>query len=92
MRSLNLWLAVRITRGVGTMACAWIFALLALVSLPSVIATHNVIAIVSWISQNFLQLVLLSVIMVGQNIMGSMHADVQQKVAAIHNHLRDHQE
>src|SRR5229473_2085764 len=44
---------------------------LALVSLPSAIASHNAVTLVSWISQTFLQLVLLSVIIVGQNVLAA---------------------
>lgn len=64
----NGWLAVQITDIVGSMWCAYAFAALALISLPQ--AIHNgVYALVSWISQTFLQLVLLSVIMVGQKVL-----------------------
>lgn len=57
-----------ITRLVGTMVCAILFAGLALISLPAALRTHNLIVIVAWIAQTFLQLVLLPIIMVGQNI------------------------
>jgi hypothetical protein len=40
-------------------------------SLPSAIASHNAVTLVSWISQTFLQLVLLSVIIVGQNVLAA---------------------
>ena len=50
------------------MWCAYVFAGLALVSLPAAIRSGDPVVIVAWISQTFLQLVLLSVIMVGQNI------------------------
>ena len=50
------------------MACAYLFAAIALISLPKAIASHDVIVIVSWVAQTFLQLVLLSIIMVGQQI------------------------
>ena len=63
----NSWLAVRITDGVGTMWCAYAFAALALISLPDAIKAGRM-AIIQWIAQTFLQLVLLSIIMVGQNI------------------------
>jgi hypothetical protein len=63
-------LAVLVTRGVGTMACAYVFAVLALVSLPAAISTHSTVVIVAWISQTFFQLVLLSIIMVGQRVQG----------------------
>ena len=64
----NAMLAVTITNGVGTMWCAYAFAGLALVSLPAAIRSGDPVILVSWISQTFLQLVLLSIIMVGQNV------------------------
>lgn len=64
----NRWFAVRVTKGVGTMWCAYAFAALTLVSLPAAIVSHSAVVLVSWISQTFLQLVLLSVIIVGQNV------------------------
>ena len=63
----NGWLAVVITNMVSTMWCAYIFAAIALISLPSAIQAGTA-AIISWIAQTFLQLVLLSVIMVGQKV------------------------
>jgi hypothetical protein len=65
---LNAALAVKITNAVGSMWCAYAFAGLALISLPQAIKSHNAVTLVSWISQTFLQLVLLSVIIVGQNV------------------------
>jgi hypothetical protein len=65
---LNTRLAVKITKAVGSMWCAYAFALIALVSLPAAIMSHNMIIIVSWIAQTFFQLVLLPVILVGQNV------------------------
>ncbi len=67
----NAWLAVKVTGGVGTMWCAYAFAALAFVSLPSAISSHDPVVLVSWISQTFLQLVLLSVIIVGQNVLAA---------------------
>lgn len=64
----NDWLAKKITDGVATMWAAYLFAILALISLPAALKTHDVVTIVAWIAQTFLQLVLLSIIMVGQNI------------------------
>lgn len=61
-------LAVLITKAVGSMWCAYAFAALALISLPAAIG-QGTVALVSWISQTFLQLVLLSVIMVGQQVL-----------------------
>ena len=67
----NRWLAVKVTNGVGTMWCAYAFAALALVSLPAAILSGNPVILVSWISQTFLQLVLLSIIIVGQNVLAA---------------------
>ena len=67
----NSWFAVKVTNGVGTMWCAYAFTALALVSLPSAVASHNAVTLVSWVSQTFLQLVLLSVIIVGQNVLAT---------------------
>ena len=65
---LNTRLAVRITKVVGSMWCAYAFALLALVSLPAAIQSKSPIVIVAWIAQTFLQLILLPIIIVGQNV------------------------
>jgi len=64
----NTRLAVRITRTVGSMWIAYLFAAIALVSLPAALASGEVIVIVSWVAQTFLQLVLLPIIIVGQNV------------------------
>lgn len=65
---INGKIAILVTAVVGTMWCAYAFAILALVALPAAIKTGDPLALVQWISQTFLQLVLLSVIIVGQNI------------------------
>jgi hypothetical protein len=64
---LNGRIAVVITNIVGTMWCAYAFGVIALISLPS--AIHGGVAtLIAWVAQTFLQLVLLSVIMVGQKV------------------------
>lgn len=63
----NTRVGLRITLAVGTMGCAYLFAILALVSLPSAITSGNILVIIAWIAQTFLQLVLLPIIIVGQN-------------------------
>jgi uncharacterized membrane protein len=68
-------IGLKITNLVGTMICAIIFTCLSLISLPAAIRSHNLITIVAWIAQTFLQLVLLPIIMVGQNIQ-SQHSAV----------------
>jgi len=63
----NAWLAVKITGAVGTMWCAYVFAAIALISLPDAIKGGTP-TLVAWIAQTFLQLVLLSIIIVGQKV------------------------
>ena len=66
----NAFLGEGITKGVGTMWCAYAFAIIAFISLPEAIHTGTS-ALISWIAQTFLQLVLLSIIMVGQKVEGA---------------------
>ena len=66
---LNGRVALAVTTAVGTMWCAYAFAVLALVALPGAVQ-GGILASVQWLSQTFIQLVMLSVIMVGQNILG----------------------
>jgi hypothetical protein len=63
----NTKVALVITKAVGSMWCAYVFALFDLISLPDAIRGGPA-TVVSWVAQTFLQLVLLSVIMVGQNV------------------------
>lgn len=65
---LNAKIGLRITVLVGTMWTAYVFTVLALVSAPSAFGSGNVLIIVAWIAQTFLQLVLLPIIIVGQNV------------------------
>jgi hypothetical protein len=64
----NTKLGLGITIVVGTMWCAYVFAVIAFLSLPSAISSHNLTILIAWISSNFLQLILLPIIIVGQNI------------------------
>ena len=68
MKPSNVWLATKVSDGVATMWCAYIFAAIALISLPKALQSGDSIVIVSWVAQTFLQLVLLSIIMVGQKV------------------------
>jgi len=65
---LNAKIGLRITVLVGTMWTAYVFTVLALISAPSAFGSGNVLIIVAWIAQTFLQLVLLPIIIVGQNV------------------------
>ena len=66
--SWNDRLGLFITKRVGTMWAAYVFFGLTLVSLPAALGSGSVLVMVSWIAQTFLQLVLLPIIIVGQNI------------------------
>lgn len=88
MGRLNTRLALGITKGVGTMWTAYAFAALALISLPAALASGETIVIVSWIAQTFLQLVLLPIIIVGQNVIqaaNDMRAEADHEtLSAVH--------
>ena len=71
MGRFNAAVAVRITRIVGTMYCAYAFTVLALVALPAAIQQGSPTVLVNWVSSNFLQLVLLPIIIVGQNVISA---------------------
>ena len=77
----NRRIAEKITAGVATMWCAYIFGVLALISFPAAMRSDDVIVKVDWVAQTFLQLVLLSIIMVGQ---GVASAAVDQKINETH--------
>ncbi len=64
---LNARFGLRVTLVVGSMWCAYLFTVIALIALPSAIH-QGTYYIVVWLSSSFLQLVLLPVIIVGQNI------------------------
>lgn len=76
-------LAVLITKAVGTMPCAYIFAILAILGMPGVFPPF-VAQWIQWVSQTFIQLVMLSILMVGQRILSrhqEVHADEQYPLA-----------
>ena len=93
VEGFNAKVAVVITKGVGSMACAYLFCLISLTSLPAILIEAGVltqsdvpkfltkpglILIVAWIAQTFIQLVLLSIIMVGQNVQ-SVASDIRSQ-------------
>ena len=76
-------IALALTTGVGTMWCAYAFTVLALLVLPDAIR-GGMLTFIQWVSQTFIQLVMLSVIMVGQNLLGKasdQRADLTYKDA-----------
>lgn len=66
IKAFNRRIAERITAAVGTMWAAYAFAAIALISLPAAIRSEDTLTLIDWLAQTFLQLVLLSIIMVGQ--------------------------
>ncbi len=70
----NNRLAVGITKAVGTMWAAYLFALISLVSLPAALSAFlkgDTVTGITWLSQSFLQLILLPIIIVGQNVIST---------------------
>ncbi len=78
----NKRVAMALTGAVGTMTCFWLFCCLSLCSLPAVLSGFSafrdafpdwmirvsIIALVAWVAQTLIQLVLLPALMVGQNL------------------------
>ena len=70
----NSRLAVIITKAVGTMWAAYLFGLISLVSFPAALSAFlhgDTVTGIQWLSQSFLQLVLLPIIIVGQNVISA---------------------
>jgi hypothetical protein len=90
----NYFIALKITNGVGTMWCAYAFVILDLLMLPPVIKAASVMVWVTYIAQTVLQLVLLPIIMVGQNVIQAQNeskADVDHKTLTYLATLQDEQ-
>ena len=88
--------ALILTTTVGMMWCAYAFGVLALIALPQALQ-GGLLPIIQWVSQTFIQLVMLSVIMVGQNILSrasDKRADetYQEAEATLHEaqQIQDH--
>ena len=79
--NFNQKIATKITSFVSTMWCAYVFVAITLISLPAAIKTGDPIVIIAWVAQTFLQLVLLSIIMVGQD---ASTRGMQQKIDETH--------
>lgn len=81
INAFNRRIAEKITSGVSTMWAAYLFAAIALISLPTAIRSGDTLIIVDWVAQTFLQLVLLSIVMVGQQ---RSSADVAKQITETH--------
>lgn len=86
LKKLNEWVAVMVTKSVGSMTCAYLFLVWSLLPLVFPDFTN----VVSYVSQSIIQLVLLSIIMVGQDIGGrKVEKRAQQDHEAIMEELRE---
>jgi hypothetical protein len=87
----NKKVAIGLTKYIGTMTAFWVFCVISVCSLPAVLTlvipslttvfphwliATSLVALVAWISSNFIQLVLLPALMVGQNLQ-SVAADAR---------------
>lgn len=74
---INDRIAVWISKNVGTMICAYVFAFIGIASLVGALTGNALLAVTfGALSSYFLQLVLLPIIMVGQNVL-SRHSELQ---------------
>lgn len=86
MNKFNDWLALRITKGVGTMYCAYIFAVVGGMGVYfSLTNDTKGTLIIGSVSGYFLQLVLLPIIIVGQNLQAQKHDEVLRHVKKLRN-------
>jgi len=85
IRKINDAIAVGVTNFIGSMWCAYLFAALAIYGMRQGIAT---LGFINWFTEEFLQLVLLSVIMVGQNVQAAKTNDLQVSLEQHHHSLR----
>lgn len=76
----------RVTLAVGTKWCVLLFAALPLISLPAALATLDPVIIVQWVAATFLQLVLLPLLMVGQNMQTRLAEDHARQAEAERAH------
>ena len=74
----NARFAVTLTKATGTMWAAYIFTVLALIGLLGLLNLLNTLTflLATWVSQMFIQLVMLPILSVGQNVLGR-HAELQ---------------
>lgn len=97
LHRLNSKVGLGITIIVGTMWCAYLFTAISFISFWPAVTSRNLVTIIGWLSSNFLQLVLLPVIIVGQNLQakasdGRAASTYQDAEAVLHEamQIQDH--
>lgn len=88
MNKFNDWLAEHITAIVGTMWCFYVFNVLAAPAVIQAVKTGSMTAIINAVSSNWIQLVLLPAIMVGQNLQARKTSELHKDVKMVHKHLK----
>lgn len=75
-QGINARIAVFLTTVIGSMPTAYVFVVLAFTGLLAILGVLSplIALLVAWLSQTFIQLVLLPVIMVGQNVLNEKQA------------------
>ncbi len=88
MKHFNNWLALKITKWVGTMLMAYIFTIIGGMGIYySLTGNTKGTLVIGSISGYFLQLVLLPIIIVGQNLQSDKHEETLSAIKAVHKHL-----
>lgn len=88
--SFNQRIGVWITRNVGTMYAAYLFTLIAFVALPQAIESHSMTVLINWFSGNWMQFVLLPIIMVGQSVSGDRNDHILSEILADTEAIKTH--
>lgn len=86
INDFNDWLMLLVTGAVGSPWCVYFFAFLAFLGLSTALKPGN-IGFINWFIEQFLQLTLLSAILVGQNLQAKKHDQLHDKVNEIHKEL-----
>lgn len=73
---IGLW----ITDIVATMACAVVFTGIAFIALPQAIESHSMTVLINWFSGNWMQFVLLPIILLGQGLQSKKSDQLMLKV------------
>ena len=73
-------IALWVTDKLGTMTCALIFCVIALVSLPAVLATRSIVNFIQWLSGAFIQLVALAILGAGQKLQSKHSERLEERI------------